>query len=56
MLRYRDSPEPDLVGHSVTVKAGEADIEKLHRDAEATWTSPFVDLIKVPCQCLRFKA
>ena len=45
--RYRDAPEPDLVGYSVTVQATPQDIAKLHRDAEATWTESFVDLIKV---------
>ncbi len=50
--RYRGAPEPELVGHSVTVKASEADIKKLYRDAEATWTPAFVDLIKVHSTCL----
>ena len=45
--RYRDAPEPDLVGYSVTVQATPQDIATLHRDAEATWTESFVELIKV---------
>ena len=51
--RYRDGPEPQLSTHSVTVKPTEQDIEKLYRDAEATWTPAFVELIKVNALCLQ---
>lgn len=46
-LWYRDAPEPKLSGPSVTVAATAVDIQKLHADAEATWTPAFVQLIKV---------
>jgi len=45
--RYRDGPEPQLSSHSVTRKPTAGDVEALHRDAEATWTPSFVELIKV---------
>ena len=45
--RYRDAEEPQLPGHSVTVRPNEADMKKLYHDAEETWTPAFVKLIKV---------
>lgn len=45
--RYRDAPEPQLPGHSVTVRPTTEDMKKLYDDAEQTWTPAFVKLIKV---------
>lgn len=45
--RYRDADEPQLGSHSVTIRPSPADLQKLHSDAEDTWTPAFVKLIKV---------
>ena len=45
--RYRDADEPQLGSHSVTIRPSLADLQKLHTDAEDTWTPAFVKLIKV---------
>lgn len=45
-LWYRDAPEPQLPGHSVTVRPTIEDMKKLYDDAEQTWTPAFVKLIK----------
>ena len=47
LCRYRDAPEPDLIGHSVTCRATAEDIQKLHDDGDATWTPAFAELIRV---------
>ena len=47
LCRYKDAPEPDIAGHSVTVKPTPADLAALHQEAEETWTPAFADLIKV---------
>ena len=47
--RYRDAKEPQLSGHSVTVRPTAEDMKKLYDDAEETWTPAFVKLIKVWC-------
>ena len=54
LCRYKDAPEPDIAGHSVTVKPTAADLAALHQEAEETWTPAFADLIKVgPRSCIR---
>ena len=45
--RYRDAPEPDIIGHSMTCRATAEDIQKLHDDGDATWTPALAELIRV---------
>ncbi len=47
MCRYVNQPEPQLKGHSVTVKADEATIQEMHRSAEATFTPELAKLMQV---------
>ena len=45
--RYVNQPEPELQGHSVTVKADQARIDSMCRDAEQTWPPALSKLMQV---------
>ncbi|KAK9828478.1 hypothetical protein WJX72_000211 [[Myrmecia] bisecta] len=45
-LWYVNQPEPKLTGHSVTVRADEAAIHRMHQNAEQTWTPELAQLMR----------
>ena len=45
--RYVNQPEPELQGHSVTVKADQARIDSMCQDAEQTWPPALSKLMQV---------
>ncbi len=46
-FRYVNQPEPELQGHSVTVKADQARTDSMCRDAEQTWPPALSKLMQV---------
>jgi len=45
--RYANQDEPPLKGHSVTVKAGEEQIEKMRKSAAQTFRPEMAQLLQV---------
>ena len=46
--RYRQAPEPQLPGHSVTIKPDAQLLQGLHKEAQSTWTGPLARLMQAP--------
>ena len=45
--RYRQAEEPQLPGHSVTIRPDAQLLQQLHKESQTTWTPPLARLMQV---------